>query len=1217
VSAQGEAVLVDEGSFRIDRKRTLAKLMRYQLPDPAMFVLVLVRCAAAGGASFIRFRAAKGELEAVFDGKAFSPGELNYPYASLFKRASWKTRRNRELAVAVLAMFRLEPLVITVRSGEGDHRLVLTLRSLESEILQPAVDASSENIVSIVGDPGGPEIWTPEMKRLLDTRCALSAIDIKVNGEPVKTGRLLESLSVDFNEDGVRGWVSLPESSAVQSVFQAFRYGVSVGYVSAQMPLAQVSGCVNSDRFTLNASQTGIVRNARFKKALKVVERAARVLLIRAIAFQNGRMSSLGLEIAEPGLMRQWARHLRFQAGREPGWMDAVAGFVAGLALSDEQVRTVQSYEEDAFRVLWLRSAAAKLLKDPDRDGEDPAKKELWDCRLLMGADLRPLSLRELVEQQRRLGHVPWSSEPFPGLAMGFRVLLECFPGERAFIARWFRGALTPVTPLLQRESRRRLGGLFAPAQAMRPALEVVGRVDFALRHTFHDGKVSGEVALPMHPAPARIHLFAGGKPISYFEPGGRLRFAAAVRGSLETGEILASVMKAVLALYRKADGEYGPSGAEPRRDAALRSHLLDFLLWARGQGKTLFKEHHWIIRAPIFQHETGWCGYDRLLGAYGRGETLYFREAGDQPRGKSFLFGSEGLDQDALAKLFPGCGLRPVPSAEGLLMLYPKLPGDCGHGGRCAAAWDLDGRTVHLAPDGGAGGCEVRASWGTVRVFGAASPVASLPEEAGVLLLESLIREQGALPGETGPNRAFILGAVRAFFAPWPGKAGSSPRHHRLWQMLAEVPFFAAKGGRPMSLQALDQRLARLGGSAFAAPPGTEAKRGTPLLDEGELALVKTLWPASAAKLERVRPRGKTRAPLLESATADGPAPGPEKGALSTPARKGPRAEGGTLFERICSHAGLHVRIWLPPDPLPGLAIRVRKGDTVKSFTLQPAGLYLAGSMEVDASGFAGPLFSGVGPAPGLREALLRLHHAFLSELAELWPVLDAAGPKRERLGLYLLLMLQPPRGGGPAPEAWDGLLDRVRTLALFDTLSGGRVSLAELRERTGKGQALLYAVPDDPACAPGTDIPKLRYPRLVSRALGGVSLRRSGAPQAAPPPAPSEPVSLEVRVEKLFESLRSKRGVDPSGCPGPGKLKLWKGGRGVLLSVQGEVWRVNGSHPMARDILGSSLDEESKAAYFTSVVYSAGNRRLRSVTDAEDAAFQRALAAVYQPDS
>ena len=47
----GEGVLVDEGSFRVDRKRTLAKLMRYQLPDPSMYVLLLVRCAAASGAS--------------------------------------------------------------------------------------------------------------------------------------------------------------------------------------------------------------------------------------------------------------------------------------------------------------------------------------------------------------------------------------------------------------------------------------------------------------------------------------------------------------------------------------------------------------------------------------------------------------------------------------------------------------------------------------------------------------------------------------------------------------------------------------------------------------------------------------------------------------------------------------------------------------------------------------------------------------------------------------------------------------------------------------------------------------------------------------------------------------------------------------------------------------------------------------------------------------
>jgi len=65
-----------------------------------------------------------------------------------------------------------------------------------------------------------------------------------------------------------------------------------------------------------------------------------------------------------------------------------------------------------------------------------------------------------------------------------------------------------------------------------------------------------------------------------------------------------------------------------------------------------------------------------------------------------------------------------------------------------------------------------------------------------------------------------------------------------------------------------------------------------------------------------------------------------------------------------------------------------------------------------------------------------------------------------------------------------------------------------------------------------------------------------------------------------------------------------------GGLLDIRGEErWDLNDAHPLTKAMLDSSLPDSEKSAYLASLVYTAANRDLASVTDQDDVEFQHAL--------
>lgn len=394
--------LIGSGSFVLDRKLALEKLMRFQLAHPGMYALVLLRCAAAGGASQIFLKHEEGRrVEFRFDGSAFSEEELGDPYACLFRELTPETTRNRELATALLSLLRLNPSEITVRSGKGNRRRLLRVTGLDRQAQEPCLDPETETVLSAVQPAGAPEpLWGPELDALLDDRCRMSAVPVYRNGKLLPALRPEESPreSHGFEDKGVRGQLFVPEDPS-KSELRLHRWGVFVEKLSRRLPEVQVDGFLNDDRLRLNTSQGAVVRNSRLDGALAAASAAAVHLALRSTVLQAER-----LEEAPP----ERRRALLEGAGA------------------------------DAVRARWLRSAAADRLIGAPKSWNSPLQKSLAEAPLFLGADLEPLSLLELCGARDRNGGILHSQEAFAGLAAAAGTLWSFSPLELAALRPWF-----------------------------------------------------------------------------------------------------------------------------------------------------------------------------------------------------------------------------------------------------------------------------------------------------------------------------------------------------------------------------------------------------------------------------------------------------------------------------------------------------------------------------------------------------------------------------------------------------------------------------------------------------------------------------------------------------------------------------------------------------------------------------------------------------------
>jgi hypothetical protein len=321
----GDAELVETGGFRIDRKRALKKLTRYQLPAPERGAFFWVRAAVAAGAKRYEVRQGSDFLELRFNGKPFSKSELADPYGGLFDAGD---ARRRQFALGLLWLIRLEPSRLTIDSG-GTR---LSVESLEKEALSPS--GASKNWTVVYAKWGGLLRMfkgSPWKRPAVEygTHCPMSGLEINVSGREIEEDPFSERIAVhEFSWRDARVQMSYwhAVSAGVRSHVDLSVLGVRADVVRYKPRFVPCWAMANLRAHELDASEFKAVKNERLDALCDRIASEERHLLAKMLdAFESGK--------------------------------------------------GVESYRDS------IRKACTLLLKNPKTDRRSPLLRRLWDAR--------------------------------------------------------------------------------------------------------------------------------------------------------------------------------------------------------------------------------------------------------------------------------------------------------------------------------------------------------------------------------------------------------------------------------------------------------------------------------------------------------------------------------------------------------------------------------------------------------------------------------------------------------------------------------------------------------------------------------------------------------------------------------------------------------------------------------------------------------------------
>ncbi|MBI5595306.1 MAG: hypothetical protein HY928_04370 [Elusimicrobia bacterium] len=806
---EGET-LVGTGAFTVDRARALEKLMRFALPEAAFGALLLIRCAAASGATSLSIRRGSGGvLTVAFDGEPFTPEELANPYEPLFKRQGGNTRRGRELATALLTLLRLDPVEVWVRSGPAGQRARLRVCRGEPETVTRIDDSAGGTSVRFSPGPRTPGgAWGAAFEESLKRSAQMTEIPLFLDGERLPHGHPegWEEDGASVDGEGLRGWISIPPRCDEASSVEFYKLGVLIGSTTLQLSTSGVVGRVNCDDFRLNASQTSVVRDERFRKAVAALNAAARRMASDAAARQARRAQTAARLLTSPKLRAVWVREIEaFLSLRRGTFLTALGRFFSEPAGVD---RTLEAeLQVDARRAAWLRETAARARKskEPDAAAQAPT---------FLGADGRLISYAQLATTAAGLGHLPFSPGLRERVRLAYPVLWLATDLERASLSRLFPGVpLSDATEALERAHR-----FGETDRDVSPTLETLG-VNGVLTRAPLQAPLAGEAGLAAHlPEKAALSLFADGQLTRSVPLDLPLRFSAVC---IDPGPLLGKKALDALAawcetLYEDLSRDFSADDADPDA-ASRRAHLFDAVaFWGNRPGK---RTPPWLESLPLFPCDAGLLDYKALRARLAQGDTLFFMRRRARLAAPTLSFRDPCFDDAALAAMFPEAEVQAVPG----------LP-------------------------------DLRAAWKRAEPL-ATPPAGPLDEAARLSLLEDVLRRRGALPGlSADPVRRFVLESVLRLFTPWLGADPPPGRWLRVREHLAVVPFFARPRGGALSLSQADARLAGSRPLTWTEEPGGA---GDSLLDAYERALAAALWPGAAVRPAAANQRraAKTRA--------------------------------------------------------------------------------------------------------------------------------------------------------------------------------------------------------------------------------------------------------------------------------------------------------------------------------------------------------------------
>ncbi len=215
---RSEGEVDSQGRFTLDRAQARAKLQKFQLADARRYVLELVQAAVVRGATEIAFDIDADDMRMRFDGRVFTPAELDDLWGSIFADGDGPDLRGvRQLALGLNAALGTNPKRIVVHSGASQV------------VLRPGRD----DVVETVSSPiAGTTIHVEQRLKLtlifeflrnltglldeevyLRNRCVYAGIPITLDGVSIGRGLVIEGAiaSHPIVAPGVQGVIGLVE----------------------------------------------------------------------------------------------------------------------------------------------------------------------------------------------------------------------------------------------------------------------------------------------------------------------------------------------------------------------------------------------------------------------------------------------------------------------------------------------------------------------------------------------------------------------------------------------------------------------------------------------------------------------------------------------------------------------------------------------------------------------------------------------------------------------------------------------------------------------------------------------------------------------------------------------------------------------------------------------------------------------------------------------
>ena len=281
-----------EGVFTLDREKAREKMQRFQLTQPARYILELVQAAVLRGATFIRFEISATQVRMMCPCSPFLVKDFEDLYESLFARGrGGKRQALRHLALGVCTAMAMNPKQLTI-SGGGEKGASLRMRPGERDTFGKGGSAEHGLLIEITrrsrgpfsSAAGSPSIEQRERELLLDC-CGLSMVPIELNGMPIASGYQLPGALYwrHVQQGSTRGVVAVantPSPLDTPTTLHLMRNCISFERDTPPGLLPGFLALIESPSFHLDISHQRIVRNDAFSQALALVVEQQLQLLI-------------------------------------------------------------------------------------------------------------------------------------------------------------------------------------------------------------------------------------------------------------------------------------------------------------------------------------------------------------------------------------------------------------------------------------------------------------------------------------------------------------------------------------------------------------------------------------------------------------------------------------------------------------------------------------------------------------------------------------------------------------------------------------------------------------------------------------------------------------------------------------------------------------------------------------------------------------------------